>query len=136
MMNMILSAALVAAMLHSPLPARFNAKASVQVGQDGQNFDACGGYGRISIKESGSRTLIAVLPNPSREGTPIDTLAHNAPVHMCDTAGDNGEWTGIVYADGKDIDCDVGSPVQAQHDYAGPCRSGWVLTKNVELIAG
>lgn len=138
-MNLAIAASLAVAMLHpfhSMRPPSFDAKATVQVGKNGPEFDACASYGKVAIKDGGAKAMARIKPNPSAQSRTVDTLSQNDPFFMCDVAGDGGEWTGIIYSKDIEIDCGAGSPVPAQHDYTGPCRSGWISTKNVQLIAG
>jgi hypothetical protein len=45
---------------------------------------------------------------------------------------------GIVYEEAGTLSptCGVSSPVTSRRDYDGPCRSGWVSSAFVKLIAG
>lgn len=47
-------------------------------------------------------------------------------------------WMGIVFdpAGGLAPECGVSSPVAARGEYRGPCRSGWVASAAVRLVAG
>jgi hypothetical protein len=48
------------------------------------------------------------------------------------------KWIGIVYDDAYALNpaCGVSESVSARKAYAGPCRSGWVSSPFVKLIAG
>jgi hypothetical protein len=53
---------------------------------------------------------------------------------ICDvSAGER--WYGVVYSTSRDDRCRL-SRVRRAQAYAGPCRSGWVSTRYVTVIAG
>ena len=66
----------------------------------------------------------------------IDHLPPGTEVWMCET---RDGWEGIVFPSHphqKFGDCGVSLPVEAPKTYHGPCKSGWINPKSVELIAG
>ena len=63
-------------------------------------------------------------------GNELDRLGPNTNVFMCDQ---RGRWIGIVYGGNS---CGVGSPIADRQAYRGPCKSGWVFDKYIELFAG
>lgn len=81
--------------------------------------------------------FLAVKAKPSLASARIDKLGPGAEVYHCDTSP-NGKWIGIVYdGDGKWTGrCGVTSPVFRRKPYQGPCQSGWVSSKYIELVAG
>jgi hypothetical protein len=48
------------------------------------------------------------------------------------------KWFGIVYDDSLELKpaCGVSEPVPTRQAYPGPCKSGWVSSPFVKLIAG
>lgn len=102
------------------------------IGSDGPNLDACGGIGRVA-------TLgphLTVRERPEDYAREKDRLIPNTLVWLCEGGDD---WQGIVYPKGEhqDLgDCRVSSPVAAPQPYSGPCRSGWVLARDLRLVAG
>ncbi|HEX8450284.1 MAG TPA: hypothetical protein VF652_11900, partial [Allosphingosinicella sp.] len=48
------------------------------------------------------------------------------------------KWFGIVFDEGGALAerCGVSEPVTRRRDYDGPCRSGWVQSAFVKVIAG
>ena len=48
------------------------------------------------------------------------------------------KWFGIVFDEGGALAerCGVSEPVVRRRDYEGPCRSGWVQSAFVKVIAG
>lgn len=108
----------------------------VKVGRDGPELDACGGIGRVARLNPEGDNFLAVRERPTTEAPEKDRLGPRTLVWLCDG---QGEWQGIVYPSGayQDLgDCRVGSPVPAEAPYDGPCRSGWVHSRFIELVAG
>lgn len=108
---------------------------AVRVGLDGPDFDACGGYGQVTGLNPQGDNFLSVRSAPTVAAEEVDRLPQGAGVSMCDHADG---WIGIVYqAQGiDDPNCETGSPALAVTPYDGPCRSGWVSERFVELIAG
>ena len=131
----VLSAILLAAqMAGPPTPdmAERAAARTVLIGLDGPETDACSGLGRIA----GADSVQIVRAGPDDRAAQVSELDRRSFVWLCEAAG---EWQGIVYPEGEfqDIaDCRVGSPVAEPRSYDGPCRSGWVRARNIELMAG
>ena len=117
-------------------PATTVADRAVMTGLDGADLDACGGVGRINafgLREDEGRPLRAA---PDGNAAKAGEVAGGALVWLCE--GD-GDWQGIVYPadDLQELgDCRVSSPLPAPEPYAGPCRSGWVEARHIQLIAG
>lgn len=87
------------------------------------------------IVELAPETTISVYPGASEELEPVDELAEATPVWICETSNDE-QMVGIVYGAYQDQDCEVSSPVAEDTDYFGPCDTGWVMARDVELLAG
>ncbi len=53
-------------------------------------------------------------------------------VLACDS---EGEWTGIVFGGpGQSVDyCNLGRRIAGPTEYQGPCRQGWVLTRELRI---
>ena len=84
---------------------------------------------------------LPVRERPDEFAREKDKLSPATLVWLCDkNAGENGlDWQGIVYPSGEYQelgDCRVSSPVAAPEPYRGPCRSGWVLARDLRLVAG
>lgn len=99
---------------------------AVQVGGDADH-DACGGWGIATV----STTLFTSI-----EGHTFDRIEASQEVIFCDSMSDSdGEYTGVILPEeGKD--CGVSSPIEKIKNYDGPCKSGWVKTEYLLLIAG
>jgi hypothetical protein len=109
---------------------------AVQVGHDGPAMDACGGVGRVIALDRDEMDALAVHTGPDDRNAHETALDEGTLVWLCEARGD---WQGIVYPEGQyqDLgDCRVSSPVAQRQAYAGPCRSGWVLARYVQLVAG
>ena len=86
---------------------------------------------------------LPVLSAPFDSAEKIDSLSPGQTVYVCTRSHDQ-QWFGIVYdkqsagateADSS-VDCGVSSPVRAKRNYDGPCKSGWVESLFVVLVAG
>lgn len=125
---------LIGAMALACLPSAAAACADepmpVQVGNN-DDLDACGSTGKITGH------LLSVRATPDAKGSQTARLAKGKIVQICDESADS-QWIGIVYAPAAkpDMDCGVGTPISPRRDYDGPCRSGWVAARYVQVIAG
>lgn len=116
-------------------PETEDGRRPVQIGVDGPEFDACGAVGRVVNLNPDGDNYLSVRAAPSTEAEELDRLYLDDHVWMCDGAANR--WHGIIYREGPDTpDCGVSSPVEALQNYDGPCRSGWVSPRYIELIAG
>jgi len=99
----------------------------VKVGGGGAEANACGATAQ------GKAGALAVRWSNSADG-PVKAQV-SGHVWSCEV---DGAWTGIVFpADGQAADaCEVDSPVRDLREYQGPCRWGWVETKDLTLTAG
>ena len=112
-----------------------NAPSPVRIGEYGPNFEACPWIGT-------TRHVEAAAGLPVRSG-PFDTsaeagkVAADARFYVCARSLDQ-KWFGIVYDESGGIGprCGVSDPVASKRSYEGPCRSGWVSSAFVKLIAG
>jgi hypothetical protein len=107
----------------------------VRVGLAGNDLDACLSLAEVrGLDRNGDNTL-TVRATPTRAGRVLDRLGPNRQVWVCDGDAVPG-WTGIVYADRPGVECNVGSPVPSIQPYEGPCRTGWVFSRYLVVIAG
>jgi hypothetical protein len=121
----------------------------VTIGEDGPRLDACGALG--VVKAPGGSGALDMRAAPFGEAKLLGTLGAGTRVHVCTRSIDQ-RWLGVVVepvpapppednAAGnviapEPVDCGVSSPVEAKRAYAGPCRSGWVSSAFVQLVAG
>lgn len=126
--------ALLAMVLAAPAMAQTR---PVMIGGDA-DLDSCGSFWRVKGLNPRGDGFLSVRAAPGTDKREIDRLFNGDGVFVCETAG---EWVGIVYAgagrgpDAQD-NCAVGSPVPRRQRYSGPCRSGWVHRRFLEIIAG
>lgn len=107
----------------------------VRIGLEGPDLDACGSYGVITGLNPDGDNFLSVRSAPSTDGEELDRITADTGVSLCEsTLG----WIGIVYENsGKEgLGCETGSPVASVRPYRGPCRSGWVSERFVQVIAG
>jgi len=127
------SLALISLLLIGATPA----SSPVIIGKAGPDLDACLSVGEVSGFKDPANSFLSVRTAPDGKAREIDRLKNGHWVVMCDEAK-NGTWTGIVYTPGDDreMDCGTGSPVESERAYGGPCKSGWVFSKYIQIIAG
>lgn len=107
-----------------------------RIGLAGDDLDACLSVGEVTGLNPRGDNFLAVRAEPRAKAREKDRLGPGRLVWLCDEAGD---WIGIVYGeDDRDgpADCGVGTPSATVRPYAGPCRSGWVHSRYVTVIAG
>ena len=114
---------------------------AILIGEGGSRFDACPSLGRVTANE------LEVLAAPFDSAKAKDKVTSGQMVHICNRSLDQ-KWFGIVYdklalavpEDSSDAsnatDCGVSSPVRSKRNYDGPCKSGWVESSFVKLVAG
>jgi hypothetical protein len=107
-----------------------------QIGLAGDDLDACLSVGQVTGLNPRGDNYLAVRARPAAGARIKDRLGPGRWIWLCDGEGD---WIGIVYGDDTPegvADCGVGTPVARPQSYAGPCRSGWVHSRYVVMIAG
>lgn len=107
----------------------------IRIGRDGPDFDACASYAEVGMLESAEDGVLYVHDAPSASTKSRDKLTPGQGVQVCDSADG---WSGIVYpGEGQTAgDCGTGTPAATEETYIGPCRSGWVESGYLEMIAG
>lgn len=112
-----------------------NVTSPVRVGEYGLNFDACPWVGTTRHVEAANG--LAVRASPFDTSPEAGKVAADARFYVCSRSLDQ-KWFGIVYdeAGGLGPRCGVSEPVASKRSYDGPCRSGWVSSAFVKLIAG
>ena len=111
------------------------AAAPVPVGDLGPSFNACNAAGTTRHIAAGE--TLPVRSAPFDNGDQVGAIPAGAQFFVCARSLDQ-KWFGLVYSpDGKLAgSCGVARPVSARQAYSGPCKSGWVASAYVELIAG
>jgi len=111
------------------------AAAPVRIGELGPSFEACAAAGTTRHVEPG--TALPVRAAPFESAAAAGTIPAGGRFFICSRSLDQ-KWFGIVYdeAGGLAARCGVSDPVTARRAYDGPCRSGWVASAFVKVIAG
>lgn len=107
------------------------AEVAVRVGGAAE-MDACAGLGFVT----GIHTFLAVRSGPGVSYNQTGSLHNGHMLFLCSESAD-GQWKGVVYAAAPGLqDCGVSSPSAAAQPYRGPCKSGWVRSTWVSVLAG
>ena len=108
---------------------------AVRIGELGPSFDACVHAGTTRHVAAQGSLPVRAAPFASAEET--GAVASGARFFVCSRSQDQ-RWLGIVFDDGGTLApaCGLSSPVTSRRNYEGPCRSGWVESAFVRLIAG
>lgn len=135
-MKLLLSLLTITALLVCPLMALASAQGfePIAIGGDAE-LDACASLGRIVRLDPKGDNFLAVREGPGSQRPELDRLGASALVTICD---ERGPWLGTVYPaprTGKETDCGVSSQRQTRSPYDGPCRSGWVHGRFVDVVA-
>ena len=107
----------------------------VRIGELGANFRACSAAGTSRNLKAGE--ALAVRASPFDNAAETGSVAGGARFFICTRSHDQ-KWFGIVFDEGGTLAerCGVSEPVTRRRDYDGPCRSGWVQSAFVKVIAG
>jgi hypothetical protein len=107
----------------------------VRVGEMGQNFDACSGAG-TTRKVEGGKTL-PVRAAPFDDAAETGAIPAGKRFFIC-SRSHNQKWLAVVYDESGTLAerCGVSTPSTTRRVYEGPCRSGWVASPFVRLVAG
>jgi hypothetical protein len=107
----------------------------VRIGELGASFDACGTAATTRHLEAGKQ--LPVRAAPYEAAAEAGGIAAGSRFFVCTRSHDQ-RWMGVVYDESGTLaaGCGVSSPVTSRRDYDGPCRSGWVSSAFVKLIAG
>jgi hypothetical protein len=118
-----------------PSPPVATEAVPVRIGDLGANFDACAAAGTTRHLTADKRLPVRAAAFDTAAET--GSLAAGSRFFICTRSHDQ-KWFGIVYdEDGTLAErCGVSAPVTPRRDYTGPCRSGWVSSAFVRLIAG
>lgn len=111
--------------------------APVRVGELGPNFDACAAAGTTRHLDVAAGDKLPVRAAPFDTAAEAGAVAAGARFFVCTRSHDQ-RWLGIVYDESGALSpgCGVSRPLNARRAYEGPCRSGWVSSAFVKLIAG
>lgn len=107
----------------------------VRIGEAGPAFRACQAAG--TPRDVDPASILPVRAAPFESTATSGRIAAGARFFVCTRSIDQ-RWMGIVYEDGGTLapGCGVSAPAPRRVAYAGPCKSGWVASAAVRLIAG
>jgi hypothetical protein len=107
----------------------------VRVGERGPSLAACNAAGTTRRLESSESLAVRAAPFDNSDQT--GAVPAGGRFFVCTSSLDQ-KWFGIVFSDGFALDdrCGVTDPLPARRSYDGPCKSGWVSSPFVKLIAG
>jgi hypothetical protein len=107
----------------------------VRIGELGANFRACSAAGTTRSLKAGEG--LAVRSAPFENAVETGSVAADGRFFICTRSHDQ-KWFGIVFDESGALAerCGVSEPVTRRRDYDGPCRSGWVQSAFVKVIAG
>jgi len=95
-------------------------------------IDACSSYAEVAGLNPKGDGFLAVRSGPGSNYPLLEKLHNGDRVFVCVTKGD---WMGVVYpAQGQD--CNVSEVWPKKKAYSGPCKSGWVFSKWIQMLAG
>ena len=108
---------------------------AVPIGELGPSFQACGAAGTTRKLKAGEALPVRWAPFENARET--GSVPAGARFFICSRSLDQ-KWFGIVSDEGGSLAdrCGVSEPVTRRRDYDGPCRSGWVQSAFVKVIAG
>ena len=126
-MNLIAFAALALNIaVSASVPSRVE---PVRIGVHGEpDLDACLSVGRTT-------SAVAARLAPSDSAAISVSLLVNQELYLCGSSPD-GEWESVVIPSKAGQDCGVSTPVTEPTIYTGPCRSGWLPSKHIQVVAG
>lgn len=107
----------------------------VRIGELGPSFAACSAAGTSRNVEAGQGLQVRAAPFESAAES--GTVPAGARFFVCTRSHDQ-RWFGVVFEEGGTLSpsCGVSRPISSRRNYEGPCRSGWVSSAFVKVIAG
>lgn len=106
----------------------------VRVGELGASFAACGAFGTTRNLAAGG--TLPVRAAPFESAAEAGRIGAGARFFICTRSHDQ-RWMGVVYDESGALSegCGVYAPVTSRRPYQGPCRSGWISSAFVKLVA-
>jgi hypothetical protein len=109
-------------------PAMDSSQVRVTIGGE-DDLDACGSVAEITGP-------VALRRGPGEQFAVVGQLDRGTQVYACDISPER-RWDGVVVLPAEEAeDCGVSSPIPNRRAYAGPCRSGWVRSDSLVVVAG
>lgn len=109
---------------------------AVRVGDGGPSYPACASTGLVVNVSPEGEAYLPVRAAPFAEADEVAKLGNGAKIFLCQRSIDQ-RWQGVVVPPvaAPASDCGVATAVASPRAYAGPCRSGWVLSGFVRPVA-
>ena len=109
----------------------------VRIGEFGAGFAACGAVGTTRRLDPAAGDVLAVRAAPFETSAEAGSIAAGSRFFVCSRSHDQ-RWLGVVFDEGGELSerCGVSRPSTARRAYDGPCRSGWVASAFVKMVAG
>ncbi len=110
---------------------------AVRIGEGGPAYPACTSMGTVTNLSPAGETYLPLRAAPFAEADETARLGEGATLFLCSRSLDQ-RWQGVVVppANAPASDCGVTAALASARSYAGPCRSGWVLSSFVRPSAG
>lgn len=98
-------------------------------------MDACAAQGKVVGLDPKGDNDLSVRGGPG--GQPFREVARLDGGKVVLICQEKGVWLRVVYAAvGVSHDCGVASEIAFAKPYRGPCASGWVYKRYIDVIAG
>ena len=108
----------------------------VRIGELGPSFPACNAIGATRNLSQGETLPVRAAPFDTADQTA--SVPAGGRFAVCSRSHDQ-KWFGVVFdgaaQPGPAKECGVSAPVTSRRAYDGPCRSGWVSSPFVKLVA-
>ena len=104
----------------------------VRIGELGPSFPACNAMGVTRNLAEGETLPVRAAPFDTAAET--GRVAAGGRFAICSRSHDQ-KWFGIVFGEGAAQECGLSAPAASRRAYEGPCRSGWVSSPFVKLVA-
>lgn len=107
----------------------------VRIGEMGSSFAACNAAG--TTRNLGAGGALPVRAAPFDTAAEVGAIGAGARFFVCTRSHDQ-RWMGVVYDQAGELSaaCGVSAPATLRRAYDGPCRSGWISSAFVKLVAG
>ncbi|MET0373850.1 MAG: hypothetical protein ABW128_06285 [Rhizorhabdus sp.] len=105
----------------------------VIVGGDA-TMDACATQGKVVGLDPKGDNFLSVRGGPG--GKPFREVARLHSGQVIAICQEKGVWLSIVYAKRASQQCGVATAIARARPYRGPCPSGWVHKRYIDIIAG
>jgi hypothetical protein len=106
----------------------------VIVGGDA-TMDACATQGKVVGLDPKGDNFLSLRGGPG--GKPFREVTRLHAGQVISICQEKGAWLGVVFAGaGASQNCGVATAIAHARPYRGPCTSGWVHKRYIDIIAG